>query len=478
MKRTKIICTIGPASRDVETIKELIRQGMNVARINFSHGSYEEQKPYIDAVKQAREELGEPVALLLDTQGPEIRLGKIDGSSVYLRKDKKVIITTENVLGNKERIGVTYPNLHKDVEIGDRILIDDGKIELNIERIEKKNIHCNIINGGAVSSRKSINIPNRHINLPALSKKDIKDLIDACKVKFDFISASFVRSEQDLKEIRKVLDENGGKDIKIISKIENQEGIDNFEKILKHSDGIMIARGDLGVEVPLEEVPIIQKNLIKECNRKGKFVITATQMLESMIVNPRPTRAEVSDVANAILDVTGAIMLSGESAVGKYPVECVKTMARISNTIEEYIDYWTRFKKRDYDLSKLNYEFNLNHSICSTAMQMKVKAIIAYTEKGNTPQMISSFLPQCPIYAITCSEETYRQLSICWNTKPILVDKELNPEEAILGGIEKLKSMKLLKKGDKIVISGGASIIEGRKNGNVMNRTIGGVLTI
>ncbi|MDO5557298.1 MAG: pyruvate kinase [Clostridia bacterium] len=477
MKKTKIVCTIGPATKDVGIIKEMILNGMNVARINFSHGNYDDQKPYINAVKQAREELNEPVAILLDTQGPEIRTGKLAKSPIYLETGNQVILTHKDILGTEDRVSITYSDLYKDVEEGTLILLDDGRIELKVEKILNGEIYCKILNGGEISHRRSVNIPNKHINLPALKEKDIKDLMDACRIKVDFISASFIRDEQDIRQIRKVLDENGGKDIKIISKIENREGINNFEKILKHSDGIMIARGDLGVEIPLEEVPIIQKDLIKECNRRGKFVITATQMLESMITNPRPTRAEVSDVANAIMDVTGAIMLSGESAIGKYPVECVKTMARIANTIEEYIDYWGRFKKRDYDLSKVNFEFNLNHSICSTAMQMKVKAIIAYTQKGDTPQMISSFLPECPIYVITSSEETYRQMSICWNTKCILLKEKLEPEEAIPKGIEKLKEMGLLEKGDKVVISGGASIIDGRQ-GNVMNRTIGGVLTI
>lgn len=476
MKKTKIVCTIGPATKDVETLKNMIKAGMNVARINFSHGGYPEQEGFINAVKKAREELDMPVALLLDTQGPEIRTGKLAESPVVLKAEDEFTLVNEDIIGDSTRTSVSYKELYKDVKVGTIILVDDGKIELDVVRIEGKDIICKVMNGGELGSRKSINLPGTPVSLPALKEKDLQDLKDGCKAGFDYIAASFVRSADDVKAIRKVLDENGGKNIKIISKIENQQGIDNLKEILEVTDGIMIARGDMGVEIPLEEVPLIQKDFIKDCNRAGKFVITATQMLESMTSNPRPTRAEVSDVANAIFDTTGAIMLSGESAMGKYPVECVETMTKIANAVEGRIRYWKRFDKREYDLSGLDYEFNLNHSTCSTAKQMDAKAIIAYTEGGDTPRIISSFLPCCPIFAVTTNEQTYRQMALAWNTTPILVKEKVEPKKVIAKGIDIIKEKGYLNDGDIVVIAGGASVIDGHED--VMNRTIGGVLKI
>ena len=333
------------------------------------------------------------------------------------------------------------------------------------------------MNGGELGNRKSINVPGTHINLPALKDKDIQDLIDGCKGDFDYVAASFIRSASDVLAIRKVLDENGGKDIKIISKIESQEGIDNFQEILEVTDGIMVARGDMGVEIPMEEVPIVQKRFIKECNRAGKLVITATQMLESMTTNPRATRAEVSDVANAVYDGTGAIMLSGESAMGKYPVECVDTMTRIATAVEASINYGKRFKRREYDLESKNYEFYLAHSICSTALQMNAKAIFAYTECGDTPKLVSSFLPCCPIYAVTSSEKTYKQLALAWDVTPILVKENLPAKELVAKGIEIAKQAGYVNTGDVVAIAGGESILPGNKD-DVMNRTVGGVVKI
>ena len=419
MRKTKIVCTIGPATKEVETLKKLILEGMNVARINFSHGSYESQKVYIENVKKAREELNMPVALLLDTQGPEIRTGVLEQMPVELKADDLFTLVNDDIIGNKERVSVTYKELYKDINVGTQILIDDGKIELEVIEIKDKDVVCKVTNGGFLGNRKSINLPGTHVNLPSLKEKDVQDLKDGCMADFDFIAASFVRNAQDVKLIRKVLDENGGKDIKIISKIENQEGIDNLDEIIEISDGIMVARGDLGVEIPYYEVPIMQKKFIQKCNNAGKMVITATQMLDSMTENPNPTRAEVSDVANAIFDVTGAIMLSGESAMGKYPVKCVETMNKIATAVEENIKYWKRYTRREHDLKDMNYEFNLSHSVTSTAMEMQAKAIFAYTQTGNTPKMVASFLPSCPIYAITNNEKTYRQLSLCWDTTPI-----------------------------------------------------------
>lgn len=476
MRKTKIVCTIGPATKDVETLKKLILAGMNVARINFSHGSYEDQKVYIDAVKKAREELNMPVALLLDTQGPEIRTGKLEQMPVELKAHDIFTLVNEDIIGNKEKVSVSYKELYKDIKVGTQILIDDGKIELQVKEINGKDVVCEVMNGGMLGNRKSINLPGTHVNLPSLKEKDIQDLKDGCRVDFDFIAASFIRTKEDVIAIRKVLDENGGENIKIISKIENQEGIDNLDEIIEVSDGIMVARGDLGVEIPFYEVPIMQKNFIQKCNNAGKIVITATQMLDSMTENPNPTRAEVSDVANAIFDVTGAIMLSGESAMGKYPIKCVQTMNDIATAVENYINYWKRFTRREHDLSKLDYEFNLNHSVTSTAMQMKAKAIFAYTETGNTPRTIASFLPCCPIYAVTSNEKTYRQLALSWNTTPILIKNKTKPNDIISEGLEEAKKLGFINQGDVVVIAGGASILS--NHDEAMNRTIGGVLKV
>ena len=479
MRKTKIVCTIGPATKEVETLKKLILEGMNVARINFSHGSYESQKVYIENVKKAREELNMPVALLLDTQGPEIRTGVLEQMPVELKADDVFTLVNDDIVGNKERVSVTYKELYKDINVGTQILIDDGKIELEVIEIKDKDVVCKVTNGGFLGNRKSINLPGTHVNLPSLKEKDVQDLKDGCMADFDFIAASFVRNAQDVKLIRKVLDENGGKDIKIISKIENQEGIDNLDEIIEISDGIMVARGDLGVEIPYYEVPIMQKKFIQKCNNAGKMVITATQMLDSMTENPNPTRAEVSDVANAIFDVTGAIMLSGESAMGKYPVKCVETMNKIATAVEENIKYWKRYTRREHDLKDMNYEFNLSHSVTSTAMEMQAKAIFSYTQTGNTPRMVASFLPSCPIYAITNNEKTYRQLSLCWDTTPILIKDKTKPNDVISAGIEEAKKKGYVQEGDIVVIAGGASIVSSKDLGEeAMNRTIGGVLKI
>ena len=475
-KRTKIVCTIGPATKDVQILKEMIKAGMNVARLNFSHGSFEDQEVYYNAVKQASKEVNLPVAILLDTQGPEIRTGKLEVSPVMLNAEDTFTLVNDDIIGNNTRTSVRYKELYKDVEIGTTILIDDGKIELEVTSIEGKDIICKVMNGGELGSRKSINVPGRHINLPALKEKDIKDLKDGCKYDFDFIAASFIRNVDDVNAIRRVLNENGGEKIKIISKIECQEGIDNFNEILEASDGIMVARGDMGVEIPMEQVPLVQKELIKKCNNAGKIVITATQMLESMTSNPRPTRAEVSDVANAIFDITGAIMLSGESAMGKYPVQCVETMSKIAHAVEDEINYDKRIARRNIDFGKIDYEFYLDHSICTAATQMNAKAIFAYTEAGNTPRIISSLLPSCPIIAVTCDEKTYRQCAIIAGVIPILVENESSKEakQIISDGIQKAISLKLIEKGDVVAIAGGDTIL--KNSDSKMNRTIGGII--
>lgn len=473
-KRTKIVCTIGPATKDVELLKKMMIAGMNVARLNFSHGSFEDQEGYYNVVVQARKEVGLPVAILLDTQGPEIRTGKLQENPVMLKAEELFTLVNEDIIGDSTKVSVTYKDLHKDVEPGTTILIDDGKIELEVQKIEGKDVVCKVMNGGALGNRKSINIPGRHINLPALKEKDINDLIAACKHDFDYIAASFIRSADDVRAIRKVLAENGGEKIKIISKIESQEGVDNINEIIEVSDGIMVARGDMGVELPMEEVPLVQKRIIKQCNRAGKIVITATQMLESMTENPRPTRAEVSDVANAIYDLTSAIMLSGETAMGKYPVDCVETMSKIAHSIEGAISYDKRIARRTFDFENMDYEFYLDHSICSAARQMDAKAIFAYTEEGNTPVKISSLLPSCPIIAVTKSERTYRQLALVSDVIPLFINEEGTPKEIISKGIEKAIELELIKKGDVIAIAGGDTVLP--NNNSKMNRTIGGVI--
>lgn len=477
MRRTKIVCTIGPASEDIETLKQLIKEGMNVARVNFSHGGMEEQLQKVNNIKAAREELGVPVALMLDTKGPEIRTGKLANNSVTLKEGEQIILTADEIIGDENKVSITYKKLCEEINMGDRILIDDGLIECIVLAKDSKDIKCKIVNGGQLGNRKSINVPGLKTNLPSLTDKDIKDITDGIKEDFDYIAASFVRRKEDVFAIRNLLKENGGEHIKIISKIENREGIDNFDEILEASDGIMVARGDLSVEIPMEEVPIYQKEFIKKCYQAGKIVITATQMLESMIQNPRPTRAEVSDVANAIFDLTGAIMLSGESAMGKHPVECVKTMNKIAKTIENATSYWKRFKNRSYfELTEENYEFKMNHAICTTAMEMNAKCIFAYTYTGDTPRILASFSPACPIYAVTKNETTYKQLSLTWGVYPILLKDIEEINDMLQEAIDIMKKDGKIHSNDVVVIAGGASIIE--SSCKEINRTLGGVLKV
>lgn len=478
MKKTKIVCTLGPASDSEETLKELMLAGMNVGRFNFSHGTHETHKVLADNFKKAREEVNLPVAMLLDTKGPEIRIGRFkDDAKFMLEPGQEFIFINEEILGDNTQVSISYKELYNDVKIGSTILIDDGLIELTVTKIENKNIYCKVINGGKVSNNKGVNVPNLKLSLPSLTEKDISDIKFGIENGFDYIAASFIRKAEDVLAIRKILEEGNATNIKIISKIENREGIDNFDEILKISDGIMVARGDLGVEIPMEEVPIVQKRFIKRCYRAGKPVITATQMLESMMSNPRPTRAEVSDIANAIFDGTSAIMLSGESAVGAYPVECVKTMARIAEATENSVDYWKRFKRRDYDLSDVHSEFVMNHAKCTTAMYINAKAMFIYTECGQTPTMISSFLPKCPIYAVTKNECTYNQLALSWGVTPMLSKEDSSIDSILDNAIKYAKDESLLSEGDYIVISGGPAT-SGVTDPNKTNRMLGGVVEI
>ena len=472
LRKTKIVCTIGPASED--KLAELMDAGMDVVRINFSHGSYPEQEEKVEKFFEARKKAGKPVALLLDMQGPEVRTGKLLEAPIQLKAGDNFTLVNEDIEGDTNKVSVSYKELYKDVTKGTKILLDDGLIGLEVTEINGKDICCKVLNSGKLGNRKSVNIPGIHLSLPALKEKDIQDLVDGAKHGFDYVAASFVRNKEDVMAVRKVLDENGGKDIKIICKIENQEGLDNLDEIIECSDGIMVARGDLGVEIPFQEVPIAQKDMIKACNRKGKAVITATQMLESMTHSPRPTRAEVSDVANAIYDRTGAIMLSGECAMGEYPLECVKAMVDISETIEAQIKYWERFNNKYQKLETDDLEYNVNYTVCRMARKIKAKAVVAYTNTGNTARYLSGLGIKCPVFAVTANEKTYNQLALMWNVFPILLPEKETINELLEIGIEKLEEEGYLEKGDRVIIAGGSQILPTRKN----SKTIGGVIEI
>ncbi len=479
MRKTKIVCTLGPATDSEEMLKKLMLAGMNVARINFSHGNYKDQAPRIEMFKKVRNELKLPIPLLLDTQGPEIRIGKFAENQIWLDNGQEFTLINSDELGDNTKVSITYKTLYQEIEIGRKILVNDGTIELVVKEIRDKDIVCTVIQGGKLTNRKSINIPDFIVNLPGITEKDIDDIKYGIEAGFDYIAASFVRKPEDVLEIRKVLKDNNGEHIKIISKIENREGIDNFDQILNVSDGIMVARGDLGVEIPMEEVPIFQKEFIKKTYRQGKPVITATQMLESMINNPRPTRAEVSDVANAIYDGSSGIMLSGETASGKFPVECVETMNRIACKIESSIKYWKRFKAREYNLINTDTEFIMNYAVCTTAMNVQAAAIMAYTNTGSTARMVSSFGPECPIYAITQNEVIYRQLGLAWGIIPKLFDVQTNIDVLLHKGLDKLQEEEIIKKGDKVVVAGGTRVLTDIPEGNLSkNNVMGGVVEI
>ena len=452
---------------------------MNVARINFSHGNYQDQEDRINKFKEIREELKLPIPLLLDTQGPEIRIGKFNDGKAYLKNEEIFSLINEEMLGDNTKVTVSYKNLCDDVSVGSTILVNDGTIELKVEEIHDRDIVCRVIHGGILTNRKSANVPELKLNLPSITQKDIEDIKYGISVGFDYIAASFVRKVEDVIAIRNVLQENGGKHIKIISKIENREGVDNFDEILKISDGIMVARGDLGVEIPIEEVPILQKQFIKKTYRQGKPVITATQMLESMINNPKPTRAEVSDIANSVYDVSSAIMLSGETATGNFPIECVKVMNKVTTAIEESIHYWSRFRKRNYNFEEFDYRFNMNYAVNMASANSNAKAILAYTNTGKTSRILASFTPECPIFAITENEITYRQLGLCWNIIPKLFPHQESIDDLIKVGIEELKNEGLLQSGDLIIVAGGDKIVNDLETSeNGLNRIMGGFVKI
>ena len=456
MIKTKIICTLGPVCDDEKVMRKLLETGFDCARMNFSHGSHEEHGKRLALFKKVRKELGVPTALLLDTKGPEIRTGEFD-QPTELVKGEKITIVHDDIIGSKDRFSVSYKQLHQDIKPGNHILIDDGLISLLVDSITKEDINCTIENGGVVSSKKSINIPGVEINLPPLTERDTQDILFAIKHDYDFIALSFVRKASDVLTVKKLLSQNGGSDIRIIAKIENRQGIDNIDDILHVSHGIMVARGDLGVEIPVEEVPIVQKMLIRKCYNASKHVITATQMLDSMIRNPRPTRAEASDVANAIYDGTSCIMLSGETANGKYPVESLKTMRNIAQTTEESINYWHRFKKTEFP-SDNSIASAISHSTCTTAMYLNAKSIITVSKGGSTAQHISRFRPQCPIICATTSVKVMHQLQLAWGVKSYYAGEVKSTDALFDVAVNIAKKSGEVEDGDTVIITAGVPV--------------------
>ncbi len=463
MRKTKIICTIGPSSESEERLRELMLAGMNVARFNFSHGTHEEHKKKFDRVIKVSSELGVQVATMLDTKGPEIRLKDIEGGRTELISGQKFILTTEDILGNSEKVAITYKNLKDDITVGTTILIDDGLIEMVVDAIEETDIICTVVNGGPISNHKGVNVPGAVLSMPYISEVDRSDIMFGCDMGFDFLAASFVRCREDILEVRKILDEHNSH-MKIIAKIENMQGIHNLEDILTVSDGIMVARGDMGVEIPMEEVPVMQKRMIKLAEAQGKHVITATQMLESMIKNPRPTRAETTDIANAIYDGTTAIMLSGESAAGLYPVEAVKTMARIAERTEQDIDYNGRMKKRE-NIDGFDVTTAISHATCTTAMDLKAAAIVTVTISGFTAGMIARYKPNCPIIACSVSPRICRQLSLSWGVTPVWIARENTTDDLFEEAVRAVEEAGYVKKGDKVVLTAGVPLgVSGKTN--------------
>jgi pyruvate kinase len=448
---------MGPALDHDDLLREMLCSGMNVARLNFSHGDHAEHLQRVERLKKLREELNIPLALLLDTKGPEIRTGNFENGRIMLKDGDQITIVTDDVIGHDNLISVSYADFYHDVHTGSKILIDDGLVELEVTDVQGAEVICRVLNGGPVSNHKSINLPGAKTNLPALTEKDIEDIRFAVENEFDFIAVSFVRKAADVLEIRKILDKLHGGGIHIIAKIENREGISNFDDILKVADGIMVARGDLGVEIPMQEVPTVQKALIEKCYKIGKPCITATQMLDSMIRNPRPTRAEVSDVANAILDGTSAIMLSGETAAGRFPLESLRMMASIAEQTEKSIDYWSEFLKSEYEMVS-SVTNAISHATCMTAMDLKAAAIVAVTHSGRTARLISRFRPESPIIATTVSPRSLRQLSLSWGVYPYLVREVRTTDEMFELGMNKALESGAVKNGDVVVITGGTPV--------------------
>lgn len=454
MLKTKIICTLGPASENKEVISRLISAGMNIARLNFSHGTHEEHRARINNLREAAREMGANIALMLDTRGPEIRLGTFKNGKAYLKEGQEFALSLEPIEGNENRVYVTYDGLNKLVTRYDKILLADSLIELEVKEINSKEVLCTVINGGEISDKKGVNVPNKSLPLPAITQKDVEDLLFGISMGIDFVAASFVRKASDVLEIRKILEENGASDVHIIAKVENREGVNNIDEIIRVADGVMVARGDLGVEIPVEEVPLVQKYIIEKCNKAGKPVVTATQMLESMMRNPRPTRAETTDVANAIFDGTDAIMLSGETAAGHYPVEAVKMMAKIAKKAEESMS----LKKEKEPAVIKTITDAISHATCSIARDLGVKAIITSTKSGYTARAVAKFRPEVPIIAVTPRKKVTRTLQIVRGVWPLQVEDTRSTDEMFKEAVEGALKSGLVQKGDMVVITAGAPV--------------------
>lgn len=464
MRKTKIICTLGPATDKEEILEKLILGGMNGARFNFSHGTYEEQHKRMTLFKKLRDKLKKPVAMILDTKGPEIRTREFKEGKVHLEKDQTFTLTGREVEGTQEIVSITYEDLYKDVKVGNHILIDDGLVDMEITGIVEKDIVCKVKNSGYVSNHKGINVPDIHLSLPYMSKKDKEDILFGIEHGVDFIAASFTRSAQDVFQIRQLLAENGGEDINIIAKIENGEGVAKIDEIIEAADGIMVARGDMGVEIPEEEVPVIQKMIIKKVYKAGKQVITATQMLDSMMKNPRPTRAEATDVANAIYDGTSVVMLSGETASGAYPLEALDMMVRIINRTEQDIDYRGRFFRHE---RKANPDITdaISHATCTTAYDLNAKAIINVTKSGKSARMISRYRPVTDIIGCSISDKVARQLNMSWGITPVLLKQKMDVFSLFEHAITTCQNQGLIEEGEVVVITSGVPIgISGTTN--------------
>jgi len=456
MRKTKIVCTLGPATDSKKTLMRLMKAGMSVARINMSHANHVEHKERIDTVKELRQEFNAPVAIMLDSKGPEVRVKKFTGGRVVLEKGQKFSLVSEDILGDDKKVSITYKELYRSVKAGDTILINDGFIEVEVEKVSQAEIVTKVIHGGEISNNKSINLPNIDIDMPYMSDTDKKDFLFGVKEGVDYIALSFVRCKEDVKLVKDLLVKNGGDDIRLIAKIENQQGVNNLASILEVADGVMVARGDMGVEIAFDRLPAIQKAMIADSIKKGKIVITATQMLESMIYSPRPTRAEVSDVANAIYDGTSATMLSGETAMGKFCVETVKTMAKIAVSAENNIDYRGAFTNCGANIQTITDA--VSHSAVSASFDLKAKAIVVVSKSGYTARQISRFRPSCPIVSVTVSPKAYQQLAMNWGVMPVLATEKSNSDELFSYAIEKAKATGIVKNGDLIVIAAGVPV--------------------
>jgi pyruvate kinase len=462
MRRTKIVCTLGPATEDEEVLRQLMLNGMNVARFNFSHSDHEWHAKMLEKVVKLRTELNLPIATILDTKGPEIRLGKFQKREVTVKSGDCFVLRHDAVIGDETQVSVIGHDLSRDVKKGDTILLDDGLVELVVDKIADKDIYCIVKNGGVLKDNKGVNVPNAELTMPYISKRDRADIIFGIQNGFDFIAASFVRSASDVLEIRRILQEHNCNRINIIAKIENRQGVDNIDEIIRVANGVMIGRGDLGVELPLEEVPVVQKMIIKKAYNAGKQVITATQMLESMVFNPRPTRAEAADVANAIYDGTSAVMLSGETAAGKYPVEAVATMARIAEKAESDINYSKRFKEREVDIASDNISDAISnaisHATCTTATDLGAAAIITVTKSGRTARMISKYRPGSPIIGCSTYNHICRQLNLSWGVIPLLLEEKKTSDELFDHAVEEAKKAGLVVEGEIVAITAGVPV--------------------